>query len=141
MMINLYIKMFDKKDEFSFSAVCMPYMDSNIPSYIFYGTIRSEIIRIARSTLLLDDLIPRLGALFKRMLKQGANSWKILYQCKKAMDMHSHSFVKFLFRSNIIIGKITPGAFMSFIIIHINIQRIGGTWPVLLGPPDLRSCL
>ena len=29
---------------------------------------------------------------------------------------------------------------MSFIIIHINIQRIGGTWPVLLGPPDLNNC-
>ena len=29
---------------------------------------------------------------------------------------------------------------MSFIIIHINIQRIGGTWPVLLGPPDLSNC-
>ena len=71
-------KMFDKRDEFAFSVVRMPYIDSNIPSYIFYGTIMSEIIRIARCTLLLDDLIPRLGALFKRMLKQGADSWKIL---------------------------------------------------------------
>ena len=99
-------KMFDKRDEFSFSVVRMPYMDSNIPSYIFYGTIRSEIIRIARSTLLLDDLIPRLGALFKRMLKQGADSWKILRQCKKAMDKHGHSFVKFASRSDIIIEKL-----------------------------------
>jgi len=99
-------KMFDKRDEFSFSVVRMPYMDSNIPSYIFYGTIRSEIIRIARSTLLLDDLIPRLSALFKRMLKQGADSWKILRQCKKAMDKHGHSFVKFASRSDIIIEKL-----------------------------------
>ena len=66
----------------------------------------SEIIRIARSTLLLDDLIPRLGALFKRMLKQGADSWKILRQCKKAMDKHGHSFVKFASRSDIIIEKL-----------------------------------
>ena len=99
-------KMFDKRDEFSFSVVRMPYIDSNIPSYIFYGTIMSEIIRIARSTLLLDDLIPRLGALFKRMLKQGADSWKILHQCKKAMDKHSQSFVKFASRSDIIIEKL-----------------------------------
>ena len=28
-------KMFDKRDEFSFSVVRMPYMDSNIPLYIF----------------------------------------------------------------------------------------------------------
>ena len=27
---------------------------------------------------------------------------------------------------------------MSFIIIHMYIQRIGGTWPVLLGPPDVK---
>ena len=25
---------------------------------------------------------------------------------------------------------------MSFIIIHIYIQRIDGTWPVLFGPPE-----
>ena len=98
--------MFDKRDEFAFSVVCMPYIDSNIPSYIFYGTIMSEIIRIARCTLLLDDLIPRLGALCKRMLNQGADSWKILCQCKKAMDKHSHSFVKFASRSDIIIEKL-----------------------------------
>ena len=66
-------KLFDKRDEFSFSVVRMPYIDSNIPSYIFYGTILSEIVRIARSTLLLDDLIPGLGALFKRMPTQGAD--------------------------------------------------------------------
>ena len=27
---------------------------------------------------------------------------------------------------------------MSFITIHMYIQRIGGTWPVLLGPPDVK---
>merc|ERR1711895_280424 len=46
---------------------------SNIPSYVFYGTIRSEIIRIARSTLLLDDFVPRIGAFFKRMQNQGTD--------------------------------------------------------------------
>ena len=98
--------MFDKRDEFAFSVVRMPYIDSNIPSYIFYGTIMSEIIRIARCTLLLDDLIPRLAALFERMLKQGADSWKILRQCKKALDKQSHSFVKFASRSDIIIERL-----------------------------------
>ena len=86
-------KLFDKRDGFSFLVVCMPYRSSNIPSYIFYGTISmSEIVRIARSTLLLDDLVPRLGALFKRMLNQGADSWKILRQCKKATENHSDAF-------------------------------------------------
>ena len=100
--------MFEKRDEFSFSVVRMPYMDSNIPSYIFYGTILSEIVRIARSTLLLDDLIPRMIALLKRMLKQGADMWKIIRQCKKAMDNHSHSFRKFASSFENIIERIIP---------------------------------
>ena len=99
-------KLFDKRDEFPFSVVRMPYKDSNIPSYIFYGTIMSEIVRIARSTLLLDDFIPRLGALFKRMLIQGADSWKILCQCKKAIVNHSDAFEKFASRLEIIIDKL-----------------------------------
>ena len=66
----------------------------------------SEIVRIARSTLLLDDLVPRLGALFKRMLNQGADSWKILRQCKKAIVNHSDAFEKFASRLEIIIEKI-----------------------------------
>ena len=41
-------KLYDKRDEFPFFVVRMPDRRSNIPSYIFYGTIRSEIIRIAR---------------------------------------------------------------------------------------------
>ena len=99
-------KMFDKRDEFSFSVVRMPYIDSNIPSYIFYGTILSEIVRIARSTLLLDDLIPRLGALFERMLMQGADRWKMIRQCRKAMDKHELSFSKFASRFENIREKI-----------------------------------
>ena len=40
------------------------------------------------------------------MLKQGADSWKILHQCKKAMDKHANAFVKFASRSDIIIEKL-----------------------------------
>merc|ERR1712215_370826 len=71
-------KLFDKRDEFPFSVVRRPDKSSNIPSYIFYGTILPEIIRIARSTLHLDNLIPRLGTFFKRMLNQGADRQRIL---------------------------------------------------------------
>ena len=99
-------KLFDKRDEFPFSVVRMPYKDSNIPSYIFYGTIMSEIVRIARSTLLLDNFIPRLGALFKRMLTQGADSWKMLRQCKKAIENHSDAFENFASTLEIIIEKL-----------------------------------
>ena len=65
-----------------------------------------EIVRIARSTLLLDDLIPRLGALFKRMLNQGADRHKILHQYNRAILNHSLSFQKFASRSEHIIERI-----------------------------------
>ena len=71
------------------------------------GQLLSEIVRIARSTLLLDDLIPRLGALFKRMINQGADSRKILRKCTKAIENHSDAFEKFASRVEIIIEKIT----------------------------------
>ena len=76
-------KLYDKRDEFKFFVVHMPDRSSDIPSCIFYGTIMSEIIRIVRSALLLDDLVPRIGALVIRMLNQGADRWKILHQYKK----------------------------------------------------------
>ena len=37
------------------------------------------------STLCIDDLTPRIAALFKRMLIQGADRKKILHQCNKAI--------------------------------------------------------
>ena len=99
-------KLYDKRDEFPIFVVCMPDRSSNIPSYIFYGTIMSEIVKIARSTLLLDDLIPKMGALFKRMLNQGAERHKIVNQCKKAIINHSHIFDKFATRFELLIDKI-----------------------------------
>merc|ERR1712055_637257 len=96
-------KFYDKRDEFPFFVVRMPDRRSNIPSYIFYGTIRSKIIRIARSILLLDDFVPRVGALFKRMINQGADKLKILQQYTRACVNHSLSFDKFATSSDYII--------------------------------------
>ena len=39
-------KLFNKRDAFSFEIVGMPFIDSIIPSNIFYGAIFSEILRI-----------------------------------------------------------------------------------------------
>ena len=52
-------KLFDKRDAFPFSIVRMPDLSSNIPSNIFHGTVFSELLRIARATLLFDDFVPR----------------------------------------------------------------------------------
>ena len=63
-------KLFDKRDAFPFSIVRMPFRDSNIPESIFYSALVGEFLRIARSTLLLDDFKFKAKELCDRMIKQ-----------------------------------------------------------------------
>ena len=88
-------KLFDKRDDFPFHIVRMPNRESNIPSYIFYGTILSEYLRIARSTLQLNDFLPRIVNLVNRMINQGGQQDKIFRQFNKAMDRHPDTFHKY----------------------------------------------
>ena len=56
--------------------VRMPDVSGNIPFHIFYGSIMSEILRIARSTPHYGDFIPRTSDLFERTINQGAAASK-----------------------------------------------------------------
>ena len=82
----------------------MPDKASNIPVYVFYGTISSEFLRIARSTLLFKDFLPKAVNLCKRMLNQGGEIHKIFRQYRKTMTNYYDVFEKYLIRHNIIIG-------------------------------------
>ena len=42
----------------------MPSLDSNIPSKIFYASVGSEILRIARAIMDLTNMVPRVNLLF-----------------------------------------------------------------------------
>ena len=70
----------------------MPDLSGNIPSYVFYGSVMSEFLRIARCTLLYSDFLPSIISLFKRMINQGESETKLLLQIKKAFDRHPSSF-------------------------------------------------
>ena len=48
-------------------------INENIPSTIFYGSIFSEFLRIARCTLKLEHFLARASELYSGMLSQGAN--------------------------------------------------------------------
>jgi len=67
-------KLFDKRDNFSFFIVRMPDLSGNIPSHVFYGSIMSEFLRIARSTKLYEDFIPVASKLFSRMKNQSGSA-------------------------------------------------------------------
>ena len=99
-------KLFDKRDDFPFSIVRMPDLSGNIPMHVFYGSIMSEFLRIARCTLLLSDFVPRANALYKRMLCQGGCKNMVLKQIRKGMSRHPEPFDKFLAKPTEIINKI-----------------------------------
>ena len=88
-------KLFDKRDNFNFYIVRMPHLSSNIPSTIFYGSILSEFLRIARSTLLFEDFLPKAYSLYERMIDQGGSKGSILKQISKGYDRHKKPFEKF----------------------------------------------
>ena len=85
-------KLFDKRDNFSFFIVRMPDLSGNIPSHVFYGSIMSEFLRIARSTKLYEDFIPVASKLFSRMKNQSGSAHQILNQIRKGMNRHPTAF-------------------------------------------------
>ena len=107
---NLYVyKLYDKRDSFNFFIVQMPQMSSNIPSAIFYGSVLSEFLRIARCTLLFEDFIPKANQLFHRMISQGGDKTSICKQIRKACLHHSTAFLKSNKLSEEIIIDVTAG--------------------------------
>ena len=73
----------------------MPDLSGNIPEHVFYGSISSELLRIARATLRYEDFIPRCQELILRMIKQGAMANKILKTFDMMHDNHIEAFVSF----------------------------------------------
>ena len=105
---DLFIyKLFDKRDEFPFSIVRMPDLSGNIPSFIFYGSIMSEFLRIARCTRLISDFLPRAQVLVERMVSQGGNKSLVLKQIKKVVSRHPESFEKFTLSTKQILEKLS----------------------------------
>ena len=63
----------------------MPHLSSSIPSTIFYGSIFSEHLRIARCTLRINNFILKASDLFSKMIIQGGNRETLTKQRKRAI--------------------------------------------------------
>ena len=87
--------MYDKRDKFPFFIVRMPQFCSNIPSSIFYGSFFSELLRIARCTLLFIDFIGKASELYHRMVSQGGNPKQLANQIKKSYNRYHDIFAKY----------------------------------------------
>ena len=110
-------KLYDKRDDFPFSIVRMPYKSSNIPSKIFYSSLVGEFLRIARSTSRLIDFIPKANTLIVRMIKQGEvksnkhGMKSISKNLLKIINRHPESFSQF---------SIDPDSLVSICINNLN---------------------
>ena len=102
-------KLFDKRNGFPFFIVRMPDLTGNIPSHVFYGSIMSEFLRIARCTLIYSDFLASAVSLFKRMVNQGGSKEKILSQIRKAIIRHPLPFKKFHKSAKDIMKDISTG--------------------------------
>ena len=87
-------KLFDKRDNFPFSIVRMPNLEGNIPEHVFYGSIYSELLRIARASLLYDDFLSKSRTLKDRMLNQGASKSKFSKTIDKMSAKNSNALTK-----------------------------------------------
>ena len=87
--------MYDKRDAFPFSIVRMPYTSSNIPENIFYSAMVGEFLRIARSTLLYEDFLPRVNELIRRLNNQGAKRHLSARNLRKVILRHHDDFSRF----------------------------------------------
>ena len=74
---------------------------------MFYGSVMSEFLRIARCTLLLEYFVPRAKKLFERMGNQGGTKVRVLRQIRKAMSRHPDPFKKYQTGPDAIISELT----------------------------------
>jgi len=88
-------RLFDKRDNFPFSIIRMPDLSGNIPDHVFYGSVMSEFLRIARATLLYHDFVHKAKELFIRMIRQSGDRHMLLLQLKKAINKHTTIFKKY----------------------------------------------
>ena len=88
-------KLFDKRDNLPFFIVRMPDLNGNITSHVFYGSFMSEILRIARASLLYEDFLVKFKELIRRILNQGASSPVLMKQINKVVSNHPEAFQSF----------------------------------------------
>ena len=64
-------KIYDKRDDFDFEIVNLPYLDGDVPPSTSYGVYISQPIRFARASSYVTDSNTRNKLLTQNLLKQG----------------------------------------------------------------------
>ena len=89
------LKLYDKRDDFNFKIVRMPFLSNNMPSRIFYSSYSSELLRIARCTTEKDDFLASCESLIERMFSQGAKLNRARVSIHRVFSKHKSAFLPF----------------------------------------------
>ena len=85
---RLQVKLYDKRDDFSFNTVNFPFLSSNIPQSPAYGVYVTQLIRYARASSAYSDFLVRSRLLTCKLLGQGYNRFKLITTFKKFYGRH-----------------------------------------------------
>ena len=88
-------KSYDKRDDFDFDIVNVPFLDGDVPRRPSYGVYISVLIRFARVCSHVDDLIARNKCLTAKLLKQGYRYHKLRKAFSKFFRRHYELVTKF----------------------------------------------
>ena len=68
---------YEKREDFDFEIVNFPFLDGDVPRSTSYGVYISRLIRFARTSSYITDLITRNKLLTQKLLKQGYRYHKL----------------------------------------------------------------
>ena len=92
---EFHSRLFDKRDNFGFDIVRMPFYCPNVPRKMFYGSIGAEFLRISRATSKIEDLTRNCKQLLSRMLKQNKQMRRIKFSLIKMIQRHQDVFIQY----------------------------------------------
>ena len=86
---------YDKRDDFDFGIVNIPYLDGDVPRRTSYGVYISQLIRFTRASSNLNDFNCRNKALTAKLLRQGYRYFKLRKAFSKFYRRHSALLEKY----------------------------------------------
>ena len=92
---TLHRRLFDKRDNFGFDIVRMPFYCFNVPSKMFYESIGAESLKSSRGTSKIEDLSRNCKQLLSQMLKRNRQMRRIKVYLLKMIQPLQEVFIKY----------------------------------------------
>jgi len=119
---RLKIKLYDKRVDFSFRIVNIPFISSNIPVSPTYGVYIAQLIRYSSDCAKYSDFLDRTRLLTQRLFKQGYVATRLKLSLQKFYSRH-HNLVG---RYKISISLMTMDlfTFYAYVLFPLSLLRL-----------------